>query len=44
MKLLALATLLLLAACGAEAPPQYGQAASGLTLGGDVRIGAQARL
>ncbi len=44
MKFIALAALLTLAACGAEAPPRYGQAETGLTVGGDVRIGVQGTL
>jgi hypothetical protein len=44
MKLAAFAALLLLAACGAEAPPSFGQADPGLTVGGDVRIGLRGTL
>ena len=44
MRLAALAALLLLTACGAEAPPQYGQTATGLSIGGEVRVGVQGTL
>jgi hypothetical protein len=44
MKLAALAALLLLTACGAEAPPRYGAADPNLTLGGEVRVGVRGTL
>ena len=44
MKFVALAALLLLAACGAEAPPSHEQAPAGLTLGGEMRIGVRGSL
>jgi hypothetical protein len=44
MKLTALAALLLLAACGAEAPPRFEKPATGPTLGGEVRVGVQGTL
>ncbi|MFA7434256.1 MAG: argininosuccinate lyase [Gemmobacter sp.] len=41
----ALALAMLLAACGADAPPERpgGQAESGITLSGDARFGVQAK-
>ena len=44
MKLVALAALLLLAACGAEAPPRYENAQPGLGVSGEVRIGVRGTL
>jgi hypothetical protein len=44
MKLAALAALLLLAACGAEAPPRNDRAPDGLSFGGEMRIGVRGTL
>ncbi|TQM92029.1 hypothetical protein [Roseinatronobacter monicus] len=45
MKYAALAVLLALAACGAEAPPTHpGQPAAGIGLSGEVTMGAKTRL
>jgi hypothetical protein len=44
MKFAALAALLLLAACGAEAPPRHENAQPDLRVNGELRIGAQGRL
>lgn len=43
MRWAALAALVLLAACGAEAPPEPPQP-SGVTLGGEVQIGVKVEL
>lgn len=43
MRWAAFAAIALLAACGAEAPPEPPQQ-SGVTIGGEVRIGVKAEL
>jgi hypothetical protein len=44
MRLAALAALLLLTACGADAPPHHHQTPDGLSIGGEMRIGVRGTL
>ncbi|MFN4057932.1 MAG: hypothetical protein ACK4HW_07095 [Roseinatronobacter sp.] len=44
MKLAALAALLLLAACGAEAPPRHDAPQPGPSVSGEARIGVRGTL
>lgn len=44
MRLAAFAALLLLAACGAEAPPRFGETQPGMSVEGEMRIGLRGRL